>query len=175
MSHLGAKVYRLTDAIGAPLALVIRSLGDEEAHQRELELVELLASWVRTSISAQRFHDVHETMRFAMWTTIRHPDRSVVLAEERLQPVGIVIGELKRVQRERHGFVDWIVVNPDRRREGIGSVLIVGFARAIGVDRLEGSVDLGDPVASSFWERQGWTRVKPPPRRLMMGGPVSRR
>lgn len=161
--------------LGASLAFAIRSLDDEEAHHRELELVELLASWVENSVSAQRLRDLHETMRFAVWTTVRHPDRNVVLAEERAQPVGIVIGELKRTQHGRHGFVDWIAVKPDRRCQGIGSALITELATAIGVGRLEGSVDLDDPVASSFWERQGWTRIKPAPRRVMMGGPAERR
>lgn len=150
----------------------IRSLEEDEAHQRELEVVELLADWVSASISARRFRDIQETMRSAVWATIRHPDRSLILAEEHAQPVGIVIGELRRTGEGLHGFVDWIAVKPDRRREGIGSTLLTGFATAIGVDRLAGAVDLDDPVASSFWERQGWTRIKPEPRRVMMGGPA---
>ena len=174
MSHLSANLASLTAAIGASLVLAIRNLGDEEAHVRERELVNLLTSWVQQSVSARRFHDIHETMRFAVWTTVRHPDRTVLLAELDGQPAGILLGELKEEPKGRFGFVEWIAVEPDRRCQGIGSALVDEFATLIGVDRLEGSVDLADPVASAFWEQQGWTSLRPPPRRVMMGGPAIR-
>ncbi len=175
MSHLGANVLVPSTAIGTSLALAIHRSGDEEAHVRERELVTLLTSWVQETVSARRIHDIQETMRFAVWTTVRHSDRTVLLAELDGQPAGILLGELKEGPKGRFGFVEWIAVEPDRRRQGIGSALVDEFATLIGVDRLEGSVNLDDPVAVAFWERQGWTRLRPPPRRVMMGGPAIRR
>jgi hypothetical protein len=72
MSHLGATVLVPSTAIGTSLALAVRRSGDEEAHVRERELVTLLTSWVQETVSARRIRDTHETMRFAVWTTVSH-------------------------------------------------------------------------------------------------------
>jgi hypothetical protein len=103
MSHLGANVFVPSTAIGTSLALVIRSPGDEEAHIRESELISHLTSWVQQSVGARRIHDIQETMRFAVWTTVRHPDRAVLLAELDGQPAGILLGELKEGPKGRFG------------------------------------------------------------------------
>jgi ribosomal protein S18 acetylase RimI-like enzyme len=156
------------------LAVAIRRLDDAEARARERDLVQHLTSWVRGSISARRFSDIDETIRVAVWSTVRHPERTVVLAEQTGQPVGILLGALRETPHRQYGFVEWVAVDPSGRRAGVASALVTTFATALGVDRLEGSVDLDDPVASAFWEREGWTRLRPPPRRVMMGGPVMR-
>ncbi len=156
------------------MSLNIHCLGDDEALVREQELLQLLVSWVAGSVSARRFRDIGETMRFAMWTTVRHPNRTVLLAEQDSRPRGILLGELRDDRRKRYGYVEWIAVDPDRRRAGVATALTMDFATKLGVEQLQGSVDLDDPVAVTFWERQGWTRLDPPPRRVMMGGPAIR-
>ena len=175
MSHPGAIVQFVMKAIGASVALVVSRLSHQEALVREPELVQQLIAWVAESVSANHFRDINETMRSAVWTAVHHPDRAVLLAERDGQPVGILLGGLEGAAPRQHGFVEWVAVEPDSRCQGIGSTLFDEFATSIGVDQLEGSVNLDDPVASAFWERQGWTSLRPPPRRVMMGGPIIRK
>jgi len=161
--------------IGAALSLDVRQLAADEAIAREHELVQHLTDWVAPSVSGQGIRDIGEMMRSAVWTTLRHPDRTVLLAEEDGQLTGILLGELKDDRQGRYGYVEWIAVDPRARQAGVATALVTELATTLGVERLHGSVDLDDPVASAFWERQGWTRLKPPPRRVIMGGPVMRR
>ena len=160
--------------IGASLSVHVRRLAEDEALAREHELVQHLTEWVAPSVSGQGIRDIDEMMRSAVWTTLRHPDRTVLLAEQDGRSTGILLGELKDDRRGRYGYVEWIAVDPDARRAGVATALVTELATTLGVERLQGSVDLDDPVASAFWERQGWTRLKPPPRRVIMGGSVIR-
>ena len=177
--------------------VIIRRLPQDEVAVRCSELGERLAEWVSGSVSGSGLPDLRSRMRFAVSTAARHPEHAVLLAvATRSGPgaapdtaphdaphdapgdapddalIGILVGESRDGSRDTYGFIEWIAVAPDARRRGVGAALVAEFAATSGVERLEGSVNIHDPVAMAFWERQGWTRLRPPPRRVMMGGPV---
>jgi len=169
--------------------VIIRRLPQDEVAVRCSALGERLAEWVSGSVSGSGLPDLRSRMRFAVSTAARHPEHAVLLAVAAGSgpgatpdaapldapvdaPIGILVGESRGGSRDTYGFIEWIAVAPDARRRGVGAALVAEFAATSGVERLEGSVNIDDPVAMAFWERQGWTRLRPPPPRAMMGGPV---
>jgi GNAT superfamily N-acetyltransferase len=101
------------------------------------------------------------------------PDVVVVVAEDGAEPVGMAFGEAttpSRFSDERALELSGVVVREDRRREGIGRLLVaeaLRFAREQGLDWI--TLKTFDPNgdALAFWTAIGFT-----PRLVQLVAPV---
>jgi GNAT superfamily N-acetyltransferase len=96
------------------------------------------------------------------WRALTRHDAVVVVADDAGVPVGMAFGEVvtpSRFSDERALELSGVIVRRDRRREGIGRLLVTEacrFAREHGVERI--TLKTFDPnrEAMAFWEDLGF-------------------
>ncbi len=149
----------------------IRSLPPDEIAARTDALRELLQQALTGTVTALAIPDLDPEITMTIGNAHRLPNHLTFAAENNDRLRGVLFGHI----RGQVGFIRWVAVNPDSRRQGIASALVDRFEAHTDVKRVEGIVHLDDPEALGFWTKQGWQAQEPPRMRMLMGSQVTRR
>ena len=92
------------------------------------------------------------------------PDWLVLVALDGDTVVGLTVGQIMKYppifQRETYGYISEMAVKSDRRRQGVGELLLAKvfeWFKSKGVYRVELSVAARNPVGYPFWRKHGFT------------------
>jgi GNAT superfamily N-acetyltransferase len=136
-----------------------------QVEQRVTELAALLTEALSASTTGalrSLAREITSTLVFAA-----SPRAVTLLAETASGPAGLLVAVHEA--EENRVFIHWVAVIPERRRAGIASGLVDQLEERHPMATIYGSVDQEDPAAVAFWSQRGWTRLRPPPRRVLMG------
>jgi len=135
---------------------------DQDARELQAFLVPLIAS-----LDPPFTEDVETEVEQAIDLLARHPGGAAIVARDKAEIVGVLIGY---VNRFGVGFVRWVAVALTHRQLGIGNRLVAAFEQQEDVQRLEGMVNTDDHVALGFWRSQGWVVRGDPARTVLLMG-----
>jgi GNAT superfamily N-acetyltransferase len=144
----------------------IRLLNHDEARHDHDRLAGLLHAALAGPLGASG-RDLDREVDAALLAAERHPAGTALAAELGRELVGVLVAT---AEPEQHRvFLRWVATHPDHRRQGVATSLLDQLQLLHPYSQLYGGVDQQDPVALAFWHQRGWTRLHPPPRRVLMG------
>jgi GNAT superfamily N-acetyltransferase len=146
--------------------LSIRLLSHDEVRHDHDRLVGLLHAALAGPLGASG-RDLDREVDATLLTAERHPAAITLIAELGRELVGVLVATAEP-ERNRV-FIRWAATHPDHRRQGVATRLLDHLQQLHPDSQLYGGVDQQDPVALAFWHQRGWTRLHPPPRRVLMG------
>jgi GNAT superfamily N-acetyltransferase len=149
----------------------VRQLPPAEAESREVEIATRLHDWVEQSITGRDRYPLDVVIARDTAACMTSERGVVLVAEDAGRCVGIAIADLAS-RPEESAWLSWVSVDPARRREGIGAMLIAVFTALPGVRRAAGVLNPEDPVAAAFWTSRGWRERDAGTQRLYYEAPA---